>query len=360
VIVHVYDVPGFEEHNDSIMGWFRFGVFHVEVQIHEINYAFVANSPPEAGSLWVPGQILSGPAPHCVLKGNRWRWTGVVGTTEWTGSDVPIEVEGMRQSWKEYNLFHANCQDFAADFVSRASCGRAGLPTWVRNAAQNLAKRLTPPCDLSTRNVAGKLHGLGCNVTSVADANSNSHFTEATDMEPDVVRALAECKLQLLELLHEEVPGHESSMHALALLIQLVRWGKENPPKGALDIPDCLLQPFIKTVSDVVQPGDLSINVVDHLPALCEAADPGTSLCLDSKGLAPRMRLAWAALAISSRCCFASHEFLSNCPPPHLANAQDGAVLAWRAIAWPNSCSESSLFAPPPLKGWLESFWQGA
>jgi len=330
VVVHVYDVPGFKEHNDSIFGWFRFGVFHVEVELYGTNYAFVSDVLPEL-QLWTPGVILSVPAPQCVLRGASWRWTGIVGATEWTLSEVAIEIEKMRLQWTEYNIFHANCQDFASDFVSRASGGDASLPSWVRNAAQNLAKGFTP---------SRASHDAG---ESLSHANADAQFEDAWDMEPEIVRALAECKLQLLELLDENVPSRDSRSHALALLIQLVRWGEGSPPIGALDIPDCLLRPFVESVSCIEEPETLSIDLVDHLPALLEAA-----ACPDSEGISPRARLAWAALAIFSKCRIVSADSFSKYPPPHLAYSGDCAVVAWRAIAWPKLYSQTSMFPPPP------------
>jgi len=340
LIVHVYDVPGFKAHNDSILGWFRFGVFHVEVEVHGVNYAFVVPGTvcaSEEQSLWLPGDVVATSAPHCALEGATWRWAGVVGTTDWTESEALEKIEELRSKWKQYNIVHANCQDFAADLINCASSGCAHMPSWVRNAAQNMAMQLVPAQKaLPWKSSDWSIEGWGAAIADTVDIilenfNPDPEDMTVEDMDPDMVRALAECKFQLLELLDAEEPTQESAVHALALLVQLVRWGDVNPPGGALDIPDCLLQPFIAKVKTDVQPADVSLDFIDHIPLLCEAA----GLACGSAGVAPKGRLAWAALAIASRCCRESQAFLASREPPRVADPSSRALVAWRSVAWP-------------------------
>jgi hypothetical protein len=347
LIVHVYDVPGFRAHNNSILGWFRFGVFHVEVEVHGTNYAFLAKGAKPVSdleSLSVPGIIVASVAPGSAMKAATWRCSAVVGSTRWSPSQVASKLNDMRSIWMQYNVLHANCQDFAADFVDRASGGQACLPSWVRNSAQNLAMQFVPKqAALDTSTSWTRVTCFGSAIADALLGHPGLDTKAAGDMDPEVVRALAECKLQLLELLFGEAPGHESSIHALALLVQLVRWSEGNPPTGALDIPDCLLAPFVSGISCSVEPESLSMNLVDHLPSLCKTAGS-----LSEDGIAaPATRLAWASVAIASRCCLASQRYLRSRSPPRLHHPGDAVLISWRAIAWPETPSRE--LSPEPV-----------
>lgn len=126
VIVNVYDMHWSNEYISSL----GIGVYHTGVEVFGIEYAFGGHPFPISGIFEI--------APRDVEElGDQMKFkeTLIVGTTDFTPSDIKCIVELLGQQFRgdQYHLLNKNCNHFSAAFLQEL-CGKE-LPSWVNRLA---------------------------------------------------------------------------------------------------------------------------------------------------------------------------------------------------------------------------------